>query len=171
MYRLLCPEFIVESLFSIDFEQLKKREIKGIIFDLDNTIIPWDSLEMCPDICTWLERVREYGFKVSIVSNNWHERVKKIAFRLNLPYVARAYKPASYGFRKALAQMGLSAEETAIVGDQLFTDVLGGNRIGLCTIWVKPLTDKEFIGTRLQRYMERWVVKRLRGKGLLGKED
>jgi len=167
VYRLLCPNALVESLFDIDFEQLKNQGIKGIIFDLDNTIIPWDSSDMCPTICAWLEQVAAQGFKISIVSNNWHKRVRKIAQRLDVPFVARAYKPAKNGFRRALSVMSLGANEAAVVGDQLFTDVLGGNRLGLCTIWVKPLNPQEFVGTKIQRYMERWAVKLLRAKGLM----
>jgi len=167
LYQLLCPDAMPESLFDIDFDKLTDLGIKGIIFDLDNTIIPWDSSEMCPDICAWLTEVLGKGFKVSIVSNNWHSRVRKIANRLDVPFVARAYKPAKFGFRSALATMELGPEETAVVGDQLFTDVLGGNRLGLFTIWVKPLTRNEFVGTKIKRYMESWVVRRLRAKGLI----
>ena len=167
LYQLLCPDAMFESLFDIDFDKLIDLGIKGIIFDLDNTIIPWDSSEMCPDVCAWIAEVHSKGFKVSIVSNNWHSRVREIANRLDLPFVARAYKPAKFGFRSALATMELEPSETAVIGDQLFTDVLGGNRLGLFTIWVKPLTRREFVGTKIKRYMEGWVVRRLRAKGLI----
>jgi len=168
LYRIFCPDRVVESLYDIDFDELQDQGVRGIIFDLDNTIIPWDSADMCPDISEWLRGVVAKGFKVSIVSNNWHKRVKEIALKFDLPFVSRAYKPAKMGFRKALAAMGLEAGETAVVGDQLFTDVVGGNRLGLMTIWVKPLTTREFIGTRLQRRLEKVIVRILKAKGLLG---
>lgn len=167
MYRLLTPHLAVESLFEIDFDALAADGVRGVIFDLDNTIIPWDSCEMCPTIEEWLRGVLDRGLKVAIVSNNWHSRVREIADRFGLPFVSRAYKPAKSGFRRALASLGLEPHETVVVGDQLFTDVLGGNRLGLRTVWVKPLTAHEFIGTRIHRYFERVAVKRLRAKGLL----
>ncbi len=165
MYRLFCPDQVVESLFDIDLEALEDAGVRGVIFDLDNTIIPWDSCEMCPIISKWLESVISRGLKVSIVSNNWHSRVREIAARFGLPFVSRAYKPFKSGFRRALAAMDLQPHEAVVVGDQLFTDVLGGNRLGMHTIWVKPLTAREFIGTRIHRRFEKLAVRLLRAKG------
>ncbi len=167
MYRLLCPTLAVETLFDIDLDALARQGVRGVIFDLDNTIIPWDSREMGPEIVAWLEDVLAKGFKVAIVSNNWRGRVREIAVRFGLPFVSRAYKPAKTGFRRALAELGLEPHEAAVVGDQLFTDVLGGNRLGLTTIWVKPLTAQEFIGTRIHRRFERLAVRMLKARGLL----
>jgi HAD superfamily phosphatase (TIGR01668 family) len=157
----------VETLFDIDIDALAAQGIRGIIFDLDNTIIPWDSREMDATIVAWLRDVLDRGFKVAIVSNNWRGRVREIAARFDLPFVSRAYKPAKTGFRRALAELGLEPGEVAVVGDQLFTDVLGGNRLGLMTIWVKPLSANEFIGTLIQRRAERLAVRMLRAKGLM----
>ncbi|EAX47876.1 HAD superfamily (subfamily IIIA) phosphatase, TIGR01668 [Thermosinus carboxydivorans Nor1] len=167
MYRLLCPDMTVNTLHEIDLNDLERLGICGIIFDLDNTIVPWNSLEMCPRITDWLNEVQARGFKVAIVSNNWQKRVKEIAQRFNLPFVSRAYKPAKAGFRRALAVLGVQPHQAAVVGDQLFTDILGGNRLGLYTIWVKPLTTKEFIGTRIHRQFEKLAVLLLRAKGLM----
>lgn len=167
MYRLLCPNLAVDSLFEIDLDALASQGVRGVIFDLDNTIIPWDSREMDAAIVAWLEDVLARGFKVAIVSNNWRGRVREIAARFGLPFVSRAYKPAKTGFRRALAELGLEPGEAVVVGDQLFTDVLGGNRMGLITIWVKPLTAREFIGTRIHRRFERLAVRMLRARGLM----
>lgn len=165
MYHLFCPDQVVESLFDIDLDALERAGVRGVIFDLDNTIIPWDSCEMCPTITDWLEKVIARGLKVSIVSNNWHRRVREVAARFGLPFVSRAYKPAKSGFRRALAAMELEPQATVVVGDQLFTDVLGGNRLGMHTIWVKPLTSREFIGTRIHRRFEKLAVRMLKDKG------
>lgn len=167
MYSLLTPRECVDSLFDINLDQLKSKGIRGIIFDLDNTIVPWDSADMCPKINAWLEDLMQENFAVAIVSNNWQKRVKLIANRFNLPFVSRAYKPAKSGFVQALESLQLKPEEVAVVGDQLFTDVLGGNRMGMYTIWVKPLTAHEFVGTRIHRKLERFAVRLLRAKGLL----
>jgi len=167
LYRLLRPDQIVETLFDIDLDALARQGVRGIIFDLDNTIVPWDSCEMCPAITAWLRGILGRGFKVAIVSNNWRSRVRDIADRFSLPFVSRAYKPAKTGFRRALAVLELEPHEAAVVGDQLFTDVLGGNRLGLTTIWVKPLTSREFIGTRIHRGFEKLAVRMLRARGLI----
>lgn len=167
MYRLLCPNLVVDSLFEIDLDALAGQGVRGVIFDLDNTIIPWDSREMDAAIVAWLEDVLARGFKVAIVSNNWRGRVREIAARFGLPFVSRAYKPAKTGFRRALAELGIEPHEAVVVGDQLFTDVLGGNRMGLMTVWVKPLTAQEFIGTRIHRRFERLAVRMLRARGLM----
>lgn len=167
MYRLLCPHQVVDTLYDIDFDALAVRGIRGVIFDLDNTIIPWDSCEMCSDISDWLLAVIDRGFKVAIVSNNWRSRVRAIADRFGLPFVSRAYKPAKAGFRQALAALELEPHEAVVIGDQLFTDILGGNRLGLMTVWVKPLTSHEFIGTRIHRRFEKLAVRMLKAKGYM----
>lgn len=168
MYNLLCPKLRVKTLCQIDLESLKAQGISGIIFDLDNTIVPWNSGEMNPDIIFWLKKVQDMGFKVSLVSNNHkRKRVRDIALMFDIPFVVGAFKPAKTGFREALDSMSLTAEQVAVVGDQMFTDILGGNRMGLYTIWVDPLNTKEFVGTQLTRKLEQVAVKILKAKGLL----
>ncbi|HEY3426384.1 MAG TPA: YqeG family HAD IIIA-type phosphatase [Negativicutes bacterium] len=167
MYNLLCPRVRVNSLYEIKLDVLQQNGIRGIIFDLDNTIIPWDSPSMQPEVMQWLEGVLAQGFKICLVSNNMGQRVQDIAAVLAVPFVARAYKPAKNGFRQAVKIMSLAAHEVAVVGDQLFTDMLGGNRLGLFTIWVTPLSSREFIGTRFTRQVEKLAVRILRAKGLM----
>ena len=167
MYHLLCPKKNVETLYDIEINELQQQGIKGIIFDLDNTIIPWDSPEMSPDIIQWLRALLGQGIKLCLVSNNMGLRVKNIAAIFDIPFIARAYKPAKTGFRQAIAAMELTGGQVAVVGDQLFTDVLGGNRLGLYTIWVRPLSAKEFMGTKITRRLEKLAVRILRAKGLM----
>lgn len=167
MYDLLCPNLIIKSLYDIEAHTLKQQGIKGIIFDLDNTIIPWDSPTMSPEIIDWLQELLAQGFKLCLVSNNMGKRVRNIGGTLGIPFVSRAYKPAKSGFRQAMATMELTDRQVAVVGDQLFTDILGGNRLGLYTIWVTPLSAKEFIGTRITRRLEKLAVGMLRAKGLM----
>lgn len=167
MYNLLCPQVVVKSLYEIEWAMLQERGIKGIIFDLDNTIIPWDSQHLSPEITQWLQVLLTQGFKLCLVSNNMGKRVQTIAEIFDIPFVARAYKPSKSGFRQAIAAMELTDRQVAVVGDQLFTDVLGGNRLGLYTIWVTPLSAKEFIGTKITRRLEKLTVRILRAKGLI----
>ena len=167
MYKLLCPDRIVIGLQDIDFQEIKRRGIQGIIFDLDNTLIPWDSSELSEEVLLWMEDLLKSGFKAGLVSNNREKRVSEIAGRFGIPYVCRAYKPSKYGFNRIAAAMKLSPEVVAVVGDQLFTDVLGGNRLGMFTIWVKPLSSREFIGTKVTRQLEKMMVRILRAKKLI----
>jgi len=167
LYHLLCPKKIVKTLYDIEMNELQQQGIKGIIFDLDNTIIPWDSPEMSPEIIQWLHTLLAQGVKLCLVSNNMGQRVKNIAGIFDIPFIARAYKPAKSGFRQAIAVMELTESQVAVVGDQLFTDVLGGNRLGLYTIWVTPLSANEFMGTKITRRLEKLAVRILRAKGLI----
>lgn len=146
---------------------LKENNIHGLIFDLDNTIIPWDSPIVNPEIEEWLKSLINHGFKICLVSNNMELRVRTVASRFNIPFVSRAYKPAKSGFRQAADIMSLSHSEVAVIGDQLFTDILGGNRLGMFTIWVKPLSTREFLGTKITRQLEKAAVRILKAKGLL----
>jgi HAD superfamily phosphatase (TIGR01668 family) len=167
LYSLLCPRLILNSLHDLEHFKLKQLGIKGIVFDLDNTIIPWDSQHMSPEIIEWVKALLDDGFKICLLSNNMGKRVKSIAEIFDIPFVSRAYKPAKTGFRQALTAMELPSYQVAVIGDQLFTDILGGNRIGLFTIWVKPLSAQEFIGTKITRRLERLTVRILRTKGLI----
>ncbi len=167
MYNLLCPNLILNSLHELEHHKLRQLGIKGIIFDLDNTIIPWDSQQMSPEIIKLLEDLITEGFQICLLSNNMGERVKSIAAIFGIPFISRAYKPAKSGFRHAVTAIGLPLNQVAVVGDQLFTDILGGNRIGLVTIWVRPLSAQEFIGTKITRRFEKLAVRILRAKGLM----
>lgn len=167
MYSLLCPNLILNSLHELEHSTLKELGIQGIIFDLDNTIIPWDSQEMSIEMIKQLNTLLSEGFKICLLSNNMGSRVKSIAEIFGIPFVSRAYKPAKSGFRNAVTAMELSTNQVAVIGDQLFTDILGGNRLGLVTIWVKPLSAQEFIGTKITRLLEKLAIHILKAKGLL----
>lgn len=167
MLKLLTPCLVVNTIYDIKPELLWQRGIRGIIFDLDNTIVAWNSPEVGPDMRLWLQQLSRYGLKVCLLSNNGNKRVKVIADQCGAPFVARALKPARTGFRQALRTLGLTPAEVAVVGDQLFTDMLGGNRLGLFTIWVQPLAPQEFIGTKITRQLEKLAIRLLRASGRL----
>lgn len=162
MISKLYPKAYVPSLFHINLEDLKKRGIKAILFDIDNTLIPWDRKHMDPAIETWLRDLCQQGFKVCFVSNNTESRVSALCCSFQVPGVHKAAKPSRRGLRQALRAVEAGIHETAMVGDQIFTDVLAGNRLGVYTILVTPLAGKEFIGTRINRKLEKWVLRRLK---------
>lgn len=162
MLSKLYPKAYVPSLFHINTADLKKKGIKAILFDIDNTLIPWDRKHMDPEIEAWFRDLCRQGFKVCFVSNNNESRVSALCCSLQVPGVHKAAKPRRSGLRRALSLVGTDIHETAFVGDQVFTDVLAGNRLGLYTILVTPLAGKEFIGTKINRKLEKLVLGRIK---------
>lgn len=158
MLRWLRPSSQVSTVYDIDLTALRARGIRGVILDLDNTIVPWGAREVSPRLPLWIASARNADLQLCIVSNNMGSRVTAIARRLGLPVVAGALKPRRRALRRALTVMGTTPEATALVGDQLFTDILGGNRLGLHTILVRPQGRKEFVLTRLVRLVERFLL-------------
>ena len=162
MKRLLKPNIYLESVFMIDREMLKENSIKGIIIDIDNTLVPWGAKNINDKSGRLIEQLRKDGFRICILSNNTKKRVDEFNKDLNLPAVYNAGKPRKPAYKKALELLQTEISNTAVIGDQIFTDVLGGNRVGLFTILVNPISTKEFFGTRLVRILERFVLKRIR---------
>ena len=163
MLRWLRPSTQVPTIYDIDLDALRARGIRGVILDLDNTIVPWGAREVGPLLPLWIAAARAAGLRLCIVSNNMGSRVTSIANRLGLPVVTWALKPSRRDIRRALLVMGTTPEATALVGDQLFTDILGGNRLGLHTILVRPQGQREFVLTRLVRWLERLLGRGSRG--------
>lgn len=167
MFQLLCPNRIVAMTYEIDPEYLRSQQLAGVIVDLDNTIVVWNSLIIPEDIRLWVGKLYAAGIQICLLSNNCGPRVEMIADILNMPFVSNACKPRSQGFRRAVRTMNLLPGEVAVVGDQIYTDILGGNRIGCHTIWVTPLSTQEFLGTKITRWLEKITVLLLRRKGMI----
>jgi uncharacterized protein len=162
------PSLYISSIYEIDLPALQATGVKGIITDLDNTLVAWTERLATPEVVQWLDEVRDtYGIKVTIVSNNKEVRVAEFAAPLKVPHIAHARKPRRDAFDRAMAQMGTAPHETVVIGDQLFTDILGGNRKGLYTILVIPIHDREWAGTKVLRFMERRLLSLLRKRGLI----
>ncbi len=163
----LTPSQVVESVKELEPETLKGRGIAAIITDLDNTLVPWRHYEIMPGVVEWLAKLEVAGIKICIASNTIHtERLKQLAETMNIPFVDRVQKPRTGGFVRAMKAMGSDATNTAVFGDQIFTDILAGNRLGLHTILLRPpLSKEEFISTQLVRYVENGVIRRLREQG------
>lgn len=156
MLNQLIPRLHVNSIYTIDLQDLWNKGYRGIITDLDNTLVGAKSPLATPELVDWLKVVAQLGFQVVIVSNNRHTRVSKFAEPLSLPFIYRAKKPTSASFRKALQMMKLPPQQTVVIGDQMLTDVLGGNRMGLYTILVTPISpiDEGFF-TKVNRRIEK----------------
>ncbi|MDI3257360.1 MAG: YqeG family HAD IIIA-type phosphatase [Kyrpidia sp.] len=161
MLRILVPDLYVPSIYAVNAETLVEKGIRGIVTDLDNTLVAWNEPEAPDKLVHWLDGLREQGLRVCIVSNNKEVRVRPFAERLAIPAVYEAGKPRIRAFMRALEIMRTHPGETAMIGDQLFTDIAGGNRMGMYTILVVPISDKEWVGTRMMRLLERQLLRRV----------
>lgn len=160
--RRFCPHETVGNVADVDPDALKARGIAAVLLDLDNTLTPWRSYDAPDEIVDWIKRMQEAGFKMCLTSNTRRRsRLIELSERFAIPYALGPMKPRKGILRNALEMLGAKPSEAAIIGDQMFTDVWGGNRLGLYTIWVRPLHHKEFIGTKISRMVENWLVKRL----------
>ncbi|MDO4539788.1 MAG: YqeG family HAD IIIA-type phosphatase [Syntrophomonadaceae bacterium] len=156
--RRLWPSLYVDGLRDIPLSELKARGIDSLIFDLDNTITGWNRNELSDDTVAWFTELRAQGFKALILSNNHAPRIEMVARALDIPFVEEAGKPRRRAYLLALEVLDSAPDAAAIVGDQIFTDTLGGNRAGLMTILVRPLAWREFPGTKVSRTFEKPVL-------------
>jgi HAD superfamily phosphatase (TIGR01668 family) len=163
--KYLAPREHVDNLLMITPQHLMKMGIRGIAADLDNTLLPWKDDVFLPEVLAWIQEFKNTGFKICIISNAKPGRVKELTKILDVPGVWKAVKPSKSAFRKALDILELKPSEIAMIGDQIFTDTLGGNRAGFYTILVNPLEKKEFVGTMLVRKVEKLVLRALRRRG------
>lgn len=171
MLNHFLPDQFVKNIFEITPTLLKERGVKGIITDLDNTLVEWDRPLATPKLIEWFEEMKKHEIKVTIVSNNNESRVKKFSEPLNIPFIFAARKPMGRAFNRALREMSVNKEEAVVIGDQLLTDVLGGNRSGFHTILVVPVAQTDGFTTRINRKIERRILNWFRKKGKLTWED
>ncbi|MBO5083207.1 MAG: YqeG family HAD IIIA-type phosphatase [Lachnospiraceae bacterium] len=158
MFKAIYPDEYLDSTYEIDFEQLYDDGYRGIIFDIDNTLVPHGAPadERSKKLLNYL---RDRGFKIVLLSNNSKARVDMFNEELHLDSIPMAAKPLLKNYKKAMEIMGTSKENTFFVGDQLFTDVWGAKRLGIRTILVKPINAKEEIQIVLKRKLENIVMK------------
>ncbi|MDZ5470907.1 YqeG family HAD IIIA-type phosphatase (plasmid) [Bacillus sp. 31A1R] len=171
MLKNFLPDQHVKNVFEITPQSLKEKGIKGIITDLDNTLVEWDRADATPELIKWFAEMKKANIKVTIVSNNNERRVKIFSEPHNIPFIFQARKPMGRAFKRALKEMGLQKHETVVIGDQLLTDVLGGNRSGFHTILVVPVASTDGFVTRFNRKVERRILNWFRKRGMLAWED
>lgn len=164
LFSWVKPDYYHTSVYDIDLGLLKDKGIKNLLVDLDNTLVPWGEDVVDSKLMEWLDSLSEKGFNVCVLSNNKEERAAGLCGVFGIPYVAFAKKPLKKAFRNGLAKLGARKNETAVIGDQMFTDILGGNLSGLSTILVVPLSKKEFWGTKIARFAEWFILRALYGR-------
>jgi len=158
--RVLRPKALLSTVFEISPEWMHQRGLKGLLLDLDNTVVPYKAYgEPSARLLEWINELREADIRMALMSNAMPKRIRYWAEKLGIGGFGPAGKPW-WGFRQRVRKMGLKPWEVAVVGDQVFTDVLGGNLVGAYTVLVQPLSKAEMGYTRLVRRLEGWVVKR-----------
>lgn len=151
------PGEYMDSTYEIDFDGLYGEGYRGIIFDIDNTLVPHGA-PADERACKLFAHLKELGYQCMLLSNNKEPRVKMFNDAVNVSYIFKAGKPKTANYKKAMEQMGTNRENTLFVGDQIFTDVYGANLAGIRTILVKPIHPKEEIQIVLKRYLEKIVL-------------
>jgi len=158
MIEIFYPSLTLDKVQDISEEILEKNGIKGLILDIDNTLVPSHMKEADENTVKWIEKMKSAGFRVCVVSNASKKRVIKFNERLKLCAVHRASKPGTKAFKKAARLMDVKVENTAVVGDQIFTDIYGGNRAKMFTILVKPIHARENFFVMLKRLPEKVIL-------------
>ncbi len=157
----LTPTSYVPRISQIDYAQLRADGIRGVVVDLDNTLVGYHALDPDPFDAAWVSRAPDNGIRIIMVTNNSTPWARGVAERLDIPIVANARKPLGRGFRRALELLALPREAVVVIGDQLFTDVLGAKLFGLRVILVDPLVKHDPWNTLPLRLLERWLLRDL----------
>ena len=165
MRGLTRPTVMAERIWEVDLEALWERGVRGLLLDLDNTLVDWNAKEIRPPVRAWVEAAKQRGLRLCLVSNALYgRRVKRVAKELGIACVVRAGKPLPRAFRRGMALLDTDATCTCAIGDQVFTDLVGANWLGLATVLLTPLTPKESPHTRLIRLLERPLRRRWKGE-------
>lgn len=151
------PDKWMNSTYDIDFEKLYQKGYRGLIFDIDNTLVPHGA-PADERAVQLFKRLKETGFKCCLLSNNKLDRVTMFNKDVNVYYIENAHKPSVKNYKKAMELMNTDRRSTMFIGDQLFTDVYGAKRAGIPNILVKPINPKEEIQIVLKRYLEKIVL-------------
>ncbi len=157
---VLRPDAYAHRLSGVSLDDLAARGFRGIIVDLDNTLVGYGQEHLSVEDAAWIATARARGFGICLVSNNFTDRVSRVGAELGVPAIPSALKPLPRAFSRALVVLGTTKVQTVVVGDQLFTDVLGAKLLGLHAILTEPLVAKDWLGTRVLRFLERVVLGR-----------
>jgi HAD superfamily phosphatase (TIGR01668 family) len=149
------PDLQAHRIADVSLDALWDRGLRGIIVDLDNTVCAYRQSELAPGVREWILAAKARGFVLVMVSNNFSERVAAIGAQLDVRAVPNALKPLPNGFLRALRLLGTPRSQTVVIGDQLFTDVLGAKILGMHAVLTHPIVEHDFPLTRVLRFMER----------------
>ncbi len=158
----IYPNAYFKRVEEITIEFLNKHKIKALLLDVDNTLVDY-SKKMTESVIKWAKELKGQGVKLYILSNtNDKAKIENIVKDLDIPYLHFAMKPLKRGFKKAQKELGEKSENIAIVGDQIFTDIIGGNRCHMFTILVEPINEKDFWYTMWKRPIEKKIKSKIK---------
>lgn len=163
------PDIYQKSIYTIDYSTLYSKGIRCLLFDLDNTIIASKEKKLPEKAKDLFVSLKQKGFKVIILSNSPKTRVRQFGQYFDVPCYHLAFKPLKYKFKKVLSDNHFLSKEAAIIGDQIMTDVLGGNKMGMTTILVNPVSESDVVFTKFNRFLERRKLKQLESQNLFSK--
>lgn len=170
MRKYFMPDYMFDRFDEVTPAFLKEIGVRGLIIDIDNTLVTYDDIEPPAPVLAWFEGLSEAGISAALVSNNTPDRVAAFNRPLGLPAYPDSKKPATGALLCAMAAMGTAAGETAALGDQLLTDVWAAKRLGLRAIVVPPIRDKRTLFFRLKRWIERPYIRRYQKEHAAGKK-
>lgn len=157
MLRKLIPTYYAKRIFDIDYNQLKQAKITNIFFDLDNTLSAYYTITPDQDLIMFIQSLQHRGFQVFIISNNRKDRVETFVAPLQVPYLSSAKKPGKKRLFQWINQMNLDIKSCVLIGDQLLTDVICANAIGMTSILVEPFVIKDLPITRINRFFDKRI--------------
>lgn len=163
------PDIYQKSIYAINYDLLYSRGIRCLLFDLDNTIVPVTVKEPNKKVKELFDSLKMKGFKIIIFSNNHKSRVKNFKEELDVDCCVNAMKPLKRKYKKIIQTYNLEESQIACIGDQLLTDIKGGNKMGLTTILVNPVGVNEKFFTKINRYFEKKILRNLRDNDLFAK--
>ncbi len=156
---LLKPNVKLDKITDITVEMLEKRNITALLLDVDNTLSTHHGMVLCEGLEDWLQKMQNKGIKLLILSNSKKKRVEPFANKINLDFISLGLKPLFTGFERGIKRLGVSKKNVAIVGDQIFTDTLGGNFCGITTILLTPIKPETSARFKFKRKLEKIVFK------------
>ena len=163
------PDMYQKSIYHIDYDKLKENGIKCLLFDLDNTCVPFKDTEPNKKLIELFETLKDMDFKVIIFSNAKKKRLLPFKNGLNVDCSASSRKPGTKKLLKILKIFGYRLSEVALIGDQLYTDMLCGNKVGIMTILVNPMSKDDLLFTKFFRFLEKGKFKKFAKMGILKK--
>ncbi|MGN1344791.1 MAG: YqeG family HAD IIIA-type phosphatase [Traorella sp.] len=155
----LYPDEIKQKLVDIDLNILYEQKISILILDVDNTLCLHDEESISQEKLMWIQKALDLGMKIILISNNHASRIERIAKKIGCQFCAFSLKPLPFVYMKIIKQNLVDKNCMMCIGDQLFTDILGAKLMGLKNIYVKPMSEKDIIYTRIPRKIEKWILK------------
>lgn len=159
--KVVIPDMYSSDVYSIDYDYLRHKKLYNLIFDIDNTILPVNELDVPESLIDLFKKLDKKGFNILIVSNNIKERVIPVAYKLETGYLFKADKPKPAAFDKALVALDAKKENTAMIGDQMLTDIKGANEYGIYSVLVDPISNNYDIKTGTSRILQNIMTKKL----------